>query len=135
VDTLLEAIPTPFLVLFAAAALFAVAVGFSRTVLPAWREQRLRAKSRSWPEIKARLDHACVTEYRPSDTLITFRLDAWFTYTVNGRDYEGTYSDEDMRLDDAKRLLKRLNHDPVMITYNPSQPAEYFYEPPETKSA
>jgi hypothetical protein len=122
-------------VLFAAIGLLTVGVGFVRTIVPAWREQRLRALSRNWPEIKARLDHACVTEYRPSDTLITFRLDAWFTYTVNGKDYEGTYSDEDMRLDDAKRLLRHLNREPVMITYNPSKPGEYFYEPPDRKSA
>jgi hypothetical protein len=131
----LDAIFTPFVVLVSGLVLFALAVAFSRTVLPAWREHRLRAKSRRWPEIRARLDHACVTEYRPSDTMITFRLDAWFTYTVAGKVYEGSYSDDDLPLDDAKRLLKRLNHDPVMITYNPSKPGEYFYEPPDRKSA
>jgi hypothetical protein len=127
-----EDILTSPLFLFAAMAGLLVAfLSFSRYVLPAWRQQRLRAKSRRWPSITARLDHACVTEYRPSDTQITFRLDAWFTYTVNGRSYEGSYSDEAMRLDDAKGLLRRLNREPVMITYNPSKPAEYFYEPPE----
>ena len=82
-----------------------------------------------------KLDHACVTEYRPSDTEITYRLDAWFHYTVEGKIYDGSYMNEDMRLDDAKRLLKRLNHEPVMITYNPSKPAEYYYEPRARKSA
>ncbi len=115
--------------------LFVAFVLFSRHVLPVWREQRLRSKSRYWPRISAHLDHACVTEYRPSDTVITFRLDAWFTYTVNGKDYEGTYSDGDMRLDDAKSLLRKLNREPVMITYNPSRPAEYFYEPSEQKKS
>lgn len=133
---LLEDILTsPLVILAVIVGLFVVFVLFSRHVLPAWREQRLRSRSRRWPRITARLDHACVTEYRPSDTLITFRLDAWFTYTVNGKDYEGTYSDDDMRLDDAKSLLRRLNREPVMITYNPSKPAEYFYEPERKKSA
>jgi hypothetical protein len=133
---LLEDILTsPIFILMAIAGLFVSFVLFSRHVAPAWREQRLRAKSRHWPRINARLDHACVTEYRPSDTLITFRLDAWFTYTVNGKDYEGSYSDGDMRLDAAKILLRKLNREPVMITYNPSKPAEYFFEPPEQKKS
>lgn len=76
-----------------------------------------------------------MTEYRPSDTAITFRLDAWFTYTVNGKSYEGTYSDDDMRLDDAKRLLRKMNREPVLITYNPTRPAEYFYEPTARKKS
>jgi hypothetical protein len=133
---LLEDILTsPIFILAAIIGLFIAFVLFSRHVAPVWREQRLRAKSRRWPAITARLDHACVTEYRPSDTLITFRLDAWFTYTVNGRDYEGSYSDDDMRLDAAKSLLRKLNREPVMITYNPSKPTEYFYEPKQKKSA
>ena len=105
----------------------------TRTLVPVWREQRLRAQSVQWPELKAKLDHACVTEYRPSDTHITYRLDAWFNYTVDGKIYDGMYAEEDMRLDDAKRLLKHLNHEPVMITYNPAKPAEYFYEPKLSK--
>jgi hypothetical protein len=125
-----DLLTSPLFILAAIIGLFVAFVLFSRHVAPAWREQRLRTKSRRWPKINARLDHACVTEYRPSDTLVTFRLDAWFTYTVNGRDYEGSYSDGDMRLDDAKGLLRKLNREPVMITYNPSKPAEYFYEPP-----
>jgi len=133
---LLEDILTsPLFVLAVTVGLFVAFVLFSRHVLPAWREQRLRAKSRRWPQITARLDHACVTEYRPSDTHITFRLDAWFTYTVNEKSYEGSYSDGDMRLDDAKGLLRKLNREPVMITYNPSKPAEYFYEPKMKKLA
>ncbi|MEI9812834.1 MAG: hypothetical protein WDO18_09260 [Acidobacteriota bacterium] len=111
--------------------LLVLSVMFTRHVLPLVRERRLRAKSRGWPHIPARLDHACVTEYRPSDTLITYRLDAWFTYVVNGKDFEGSYSDDDMRLDDAKRLLRHLNHEPVLVAYNPSKPAEYFYQPPD----
>jgi hypothetical protein len=124
--------------LFIAVAIVALSVSFvllNRHVLPSWREQRLRSKSRQWPQIKARLDHACVTEYRPSNTQITFRLDAWFTYTVNGKDYEGMYSDGDMRLDDAKSLLRKLNREPVIITYNPGRPAEYFYEPSGRKKS
>lgn len=101
----------------------------TRTLIPNWREQRLRTKAADWPQIRAKLDHACVTEYRPSDTLITYRLDAWFNYTVEGKIYDGMYADSDMRLEDAKRLLKYLNHEPVMITYNPAKPGEYFYEP------
>ena len=132
---LLEDILTSPLFLCAViAGLFVAFVLFNRHVLPTWREQRLRVKSRRWPRITARLDHACVTEYRPSDTHITFRLDAWFTYTVNGKSYEGSYSDDHMRLDDAKTLLRQMNREPVMITYNPHKPAEYFYEPAELKS-
>jgi hypothetical protein len=133
---LLEDIATsPIFILVAIAGLFVLLVLFNRRVLPVWTNYRLRAKSHGWPRISARLDHACVTEYRPSDTMITFRLDAWFTYTVAGKPYEGTYSDDDMRLDDAKTLLRRLNRDPVMITYNPAKPAEYFYEPPVRKKS
>jgi hypothetical protein len=133
---LLEDILTsPIFILVAIVAGFVLAVLFRRHVLPAWGQQRLRAKSRRWPKISAHLDHACVTEYRPSDTAITFRLDAWFTYTVNGKDYEGTYSDDDMRLDDAKSLLRRLNREPLMITYNPSKHAQYFYEPSRRKKS
>jgi hypothetical protein len=128
-----DIVTSPLFVLAAMVGLFAASVLFSRYVLPFWREQRLRAKSRHWPKITARLDHACVTEYRPSDTLITFRLDAWFTYIVNGKSYEGSYSDGDMRRDDAKNLLRLLNREPVMITYNPSKPAEYLYEPKQKK--
>lgn len=130
-----DILTSPLFMLAAIVGLFVAFVLFSRHVAPVWREQRLRTKSRRWPKINARLDHACVTEYRPSDTLITFRLDAWFTYTVNGKDYEGSYNDGDMRLDDAKRLLRRLNREPVMITYNPSKPAEYFYEPQVQKKS
>ena len=118
-------------------ALVAVAVVllFTRVLLPNWREQRLRAKSAEWPQVRAKLDHACVTEYRPSATEITYRFDAWFSYTVDGKIYDGMYMNEDMRLDDAKRLLRQVNHEPVMITYNPSKPAEYFYEPEERRTA
>jgi hypothetical protein len=124
---------SPLFIFAAIAGIFVAFVLFSRHVQPVWREQRLRSKSRRWPRVTARLDHACVTEYRPSDTMITFRLDAWFTYTVNGRSYEGSYSNGDMRLDDAKSLLRKLNREPVLITYNPSKPAEYFYEPARQK--
>ncbi len=130
-----DIIRSPLFIFAAMVGLFAGFVLFTRHIFPALREQRLRAKSRRWPRISARLDHACITEYRPSDTLITFRLDAWFTYTVSGKDYEGTYSDDDMRLDDAKILLRRLNREPVMITYNPSKPEEYFYEPEVRKKS
>ena len=101
----------------------------TRTLVPNWREQRLRTKAAEWPTIQAKLDHACVTEYRPSDTQVTYRLDAWFNYTVEGKIYDGMYANPEMRLNDAKRLLKQLNHEPVMITYNPAKPGEYFYEP------
>ncbi|MEP6962884.1 MAG: hypothetical protein ABI995_12450, partial [Acidobacteriota bacterium] len=51
----------------------------NRLIMPGIRRSRLRSRSRKWPSIKAHLDHACITEYRPSDTIITYRLDAWFT--------------------------------------------------------
>ena len=107
----------------------AVLLLFTRSLLPNWREQRIRAKAVKWPTIQATLDHACVTEYRPSDTRITYRLDAWFSYTVDGKIHDGMYLREDMRLNDAKQLLSKLNKEPVRIAYNPAKPAEYFFEP------
>jgi hypothetical protein len=125
-----DVLPLPVVILLGALAAFAAAVIVARTVIPAIRRRSLRARSRRWPTVRARLDHACVTEYRPSDTEITFRLDAWFTYSVGGKDYEGTYENPEMRLEEAKALLKRLNHEPLLVSYNPAKPGEYFYEPP-----
>ncbi|MFM2124269.1 MAG: hypothetical protein RL328_720 [Acidobacteriota bacterium] len=110
-------------------AAIAVVLLFTRVLLPNWREQRIRAKAVTWPTIQATLDHACVTEYRPSDTRITFRLDAWFNYTVDGKIHDGMYMREDLPLADAKRLLSKLNKEPLRIAYNPAKPGEYFFEP------
>ena len=117
------------LYVIAAFVIFGLAVMFVRTILPAWREQSRRNQSREWPSVRARLDHACVTEYRPSDTRVTFRLDAWFSYSVEGEKFEGSYSNGDLPLEYAKQLLAQLNREPVMVAYNPKKPAEYFYEP------
>jgi hypothetical protein len=123
----------PVIVLFGLIAAVGTSAFVNRSVLPGLRQGRVRKHAQEWPTTRARLDHACVTEYRASDSEITFRLDAWFTYTVSGKPYEGTYSDEDMRHEPAKKLLSRLNREPVIVSYNPVKPAEYFFEP-QTKS-
>ena len=122
-------ITSPAVIALAVVLLLIALVFVNRLVVPRVRRSRLRSRSRKWPLIQAHLDHACITEYRPSDTIITYRLDAWFTYTVDEKPYDGTYADDDMRLDVAKKLLSQLNHQPVMVRYNPSRPAEYYYSP------
>lgn len=100
-----------------------------RTLIPTWRAERIREQSVNWPQITAKLDHACVTEYRPSHSIITYRLDAWFSYTVGDKIYDGAYFNPDIKLDIAKRVLHELNHEPVVIAFNPKKPEEYFFEP------
>jgi hypothetical protein len=119
----------PVIVLFGLIAGLGTATFVNRSVLPGLREGWVRKHAHDWPTARARLDHACVTEYRASNSEITFRLDAWFTYTVGDQWYEGMYCDEEMRHDAAKKLLSKLNHEPVIVSYNPAKPAEYFYRP------
>ncbi|MEO8100486.1 MAG: hypothetical protein ABI811_22500 [Acidobacteriota bacterium] len=122
-------ITSPVVIALAVVLLPIILIFVNRLIVPRLRRRRLRSRSRNWPLIKAHLDHACITEYRPSDTIITYRLDAWFTYTVDEKPFEGNYADDDMRLDHAKKLLSQLNHQPVMVHYNPSRPSEHYYTP------
>ncbi len=117
------------MVLLGMIAALGTATFVNRSVIPTLRQGWVRKHAQQWPTARARLDHACVTEYRPSDSDITFRLDAWFTYTVGGKAYEGTYCDDDMRHDAAKKLLSKLKRQAIMVSYNPLKPSEYFYTP------
>jgi hypothetical protein len=78
---------------------------------------------------EATFDSAEISKVADQEEGIRFRLETWFTYSVSGKEYAGSYAEEFRSLAEAEHVRRSLKQGPLYVRYNPSAFDDYLIDP------
>ena len=88
-----------------------------------------RWRSGSWPWARTTIQGGSVKVITQSEGKSVYQLTAGYTYSVEGREYSGTYMEIFQTDEEAQGILKSLQELPPPARYKKGNPAESVMDP------